>query len=213
MGRRRADRRVARRHPLSVPRGDAARPADPADWPEARRAGRRRRSDGAVLGGDTARPLLGLASGHLVQLTRDPDANVRAAAVEAIGEQGDPTGLAAVCERLRDDTWFVRVHACRAVGRLGDLDDAPRIAAALGDPWWWVRTAAKDALRGFGIGVAGALMPYLDDADAFVRNGAAEVLQDVGFVDALSLHDANGALLSVSSPRAARASATPLCRG
>ncbi len=58
-----------------------------------------------------------------------------------------------------------------------------------------MRTAAKDALRGFGIGVAGALMPYLDDADAFVRNGAAEVLQDVGFVDALSLHDANGALL------------------
>jgi hypothetical protein len=58
-----------------------------------------------------------------------------------------------------------------------------------------VRAAAKEALRGFGIGVAGALIPCLDDGDAFVRNGAAEVLQDVGFVDLLSRHDANRALL------------------
>jgi HEAT repeat protein len=137
----------------------------------------------------------GLAVEQLVQLTRDPDPNVRAAAVEALGEQGDAGGLAAVRERIRDETWFVRVHACRAVGRLGDLEDASRIARALSDPWWWVRAAAKDALRGLGIGVAGALIPYLDDEDAFVRNGAAEVLQDVGFVDLLSRHGQRGDLL------------------
>ncbi len=137
----------------------------------------------------------GMASARLVALTRDPDANVRAAAVEAIGAQGNWKALAAAQARLEDDVWFVRVHACRSVGRLGGLAAAPAIAPALRDPWWWVRAAAKDALRALGPSVAGVLIPYLDDEDDFARNGAAEVLQDVGFVDALSRHGVEGELL------------------
>jgi HEAT repeat protein len=137
----------------------------------------------------------GLALDRLVALTGDTDANVRAAAVESIGDRGETAGLDAVRVRLDDDVWFVRVHACRAAGRLGGLNEASRIAGALGDPWWWVRAAAKDALRGLGIDVAGVLVSQLDDDDAFARNGAAEVLQDVGFVDMLSRHGAEGELL------------------
>ena len=61
----------------------------------------------------------GMASARLVALTSDPDANVRAAAVEAIGEQGNWKALAAAEARLEDDVWFVRVHACRSVGLAG----------------------------------------------------------------------------------------------
>jgi len=58
-----------------------------------------------------------------------------------------------------------------------------------------VRAAAKDALRELGIAVAGVLIPMLEDEDAFARNGAAEVLQDVGFVDGLGRHGTEGDLL------------------
>jgi hypothetical protein len=122
---------------------------------------------------------------ELVVATRDADPNVRAAAVEALGKRRDRAALAVIRPRLLDEAWFVRVHACRAVGELGTTEEAPRIARLLSDPWWWVRAAAKDALRSYGIAVAGALIPLLDAEDGFARNGAAEVLQDVGFVDAL----------------------------
>jgi HEAT repeat protein len=122
---------------------------------------------------------------ELLARTGDPDPNVRAAAVEALGERGESAALQVVRERLEDPAWFVRVHASRALGRLGSPADAPALAAGLRDSRWWVRAAAKDALRDLGPGVAATLLPYLEDADAFARNGAAEVLQDIGFVDAL----------------------------
>lgn len=130
----------------------------------------------------------------LLALARDDDPNVRAAATESLGVTGQRGALAAVKERLDDEAWFVRVHACRALGELGSPADAPTLAAMLGDTWWWVRAAAKDALRGLGISVAGALIPHLESGDGFVRNGAAEVLQDIGFLDALARTGPEGAL-------------------
>ncbi len=137
----------------------------------------------------------GVALEALIDLTRDPDANVRCAAIEALSTRGDVQALPAVRRGLTDEQWFVRVHALRAAGALGTLDDAPLIARALDDRWWWARTAAKDALRGFGLAVAGVVIPYLDDEDEFARNGAAEVLQDVGFVDSLAATGIEGRLL------------------
>jgi hypothetical protein len=40
-----------------------------------------------------------------------------------------------------------------------------------------------------------ALLPMLTDNDAFARNGAAEILQDIGFVDALALEQPDSPLL------------------
>jgi hypothetical protein len=80
---------------------------------------------------------------------------------------------------------FVRAHACRAAGRLGGAAVAPRLLPLLGDDAWWVRAAAKDTLAALGRDVAPLLVPMLESSDRFARNGAAEVLQDVGVVDEL----------------------------
>jgi HEAT repeat protein len=132
---------------------------------------------------------------RLLALTHDPDANVRAAAIETLAERRHHGALAAARSLLTDDVWFVRVHALRALGRLGDTTDATVVARHLGDPRWWARAAAKDALRGFGLAAAGSVIPFLDHLDPFVRNGAAEVLQDIGFVDAMATTGRQGILL------------------
>ena len=135
-----------------------------------------------------------IARDELIALTTDPEANVRAAATEALGARSGRGVRDAVRARLGDDAWFVRVHACRALGQVGSPDDAPALAGMLGDPWWWVRAAAKDALRSFGLNVAGVLVPQLDSDDGFVRNGGAEVLQDIGFLDGLARSGKEGVL-------------------
>jgi HEAT repeat protein len=135
-----------------------------------------------------------VAGDELIALATDADPNVRAAATESLGARSDPGALAAVRPRLADEVWFVRVHACRALGQLGSPGDAPILASMLGDPWWWVRAAAKDALRSLGLSVAATLLPQLESDDAFVRNGAAEVLQDIGFLDSLARTGKEGEL-------------------
>ncbi len=86
---------------------------------------------------------------------------------------------------LADPVWFVRVHAARALGRLGHVDQASELLGLLGDPQWWVRTAAKESLQELGEDAAPAILPALKSDDKFVRDGAAEVLQNIGVVDEL----------------------------
>jgi HEAT repeat protein len=138
----------------------------------------------------------GLALDELTACAHDSDANVRAAALAALGASGDSLALPTALQLLDDPAWFVRAHACRAVGALGSPAAAADIASLLADDWWWVRAAAKDALRSLGSPAAPAVVPYLEHADRFARNSAAEVLQDVGFVDALAARDPHGDLLA-----------------
>ena len=136
-----------------------------------------------------------LATPALVARTADVDANVRAAAVETLTGRSGRRPLAAAIRLLEDPKWFVRVHAARAVGRLGAPADVARVVPLLGDERWWVRSAAKDALRTLGLGAVDVLRQTLDADDAFARNGAAEVLQDVGYVDSLIASGRDRALL------------------
>lgn len=136
----------------------------------------------------------GVALEPLIGLIRDPDANVRCAAIESLSIRRDVAALGVIRHRLYDEEWFVRVHACRAVGVLGTIEEAPLLAVSLANPWWWVRSAAKDALCNFGLSVAGVVIPYLENEDEFARNGAAEVLQNVGFLDSLATTGSDGRL-------------------
>ena len=146
-------------------------------------------------GATLLRPYPELGEATLIQLTWDSDPNVRAAAVETLGTRsGNAVGTALVA-RLDDGEWFVRVHAARAAGHVVGAEAAPSIARLLADERWWVRTAAKDALRGMSADAVPALLPILAHDDPFARNGAAEVLQDVGFVDFLALDNPRSPLL------------------
>ena len=130
-----------------------------------------------------------------MELTWDSDANVRAAVVETLGtRQGKAVGTALLA-RLDDSEWFVRVHAARAAGHVVGAEAAPTITRLLADERWWVRTAAKDALRGMGSDAVPSLLSILAHDDPFAQNGAAEVLQDIGFVDFLASDNPRSPLL------------------
>jgi HEAT repeat protein len=84
----------------------------------------------------------------------------------------------------------VRAHAARALGHLEYLDAAEEVAALLGDADWWVRQAAKEALEAMGSDVWPVLMRSLSHSDRFIRNGAAEVMQNIGVLDSLIVLEA-----------------------
>ena len=146
-------------------------------------------------GATLLRPYPELGNATLIELTWDSDPNVRAAAVETLGTRtGHGVGVALLA-RLDDHEWFVRVHAARAAGHVLGAEAAPTIARHLAEERWWVRTAAKDALRGMGSDAVPSLLAILTHEDPFARNGAAEVLQDIGFVDFLALDNPRSPLL------------------
>jgi HEAT repeat protein len=128
---------------------------------------------------------------RLVFLARDPDPLVRKATVETLGRIGGAKAAATALELLEDPVWYVRAHAARALGDLGRADLADRIMPLLADGEWWVRFAVKESLQAMGAAIVPDLIPYLDHADGFARNGTAEVLQNLGFLDSLAAGVAN----------------------
>lgn len=126
----------------------------------------------------------------LAPLVRDPDPRVRKAAIQSLGMVGDGLAADVALQLLEDPSPFVRGHAARALGELGRTESAPDVAKLLADPEWWVRSAAKAALETMGAEVWPVLMRCLDDPDEFVRNGAAEVFQNLGILDDLIVMEA-----------------------
>ena len=126
----------------------------------------------------------------LLPLAHDADPAVRKAAVDSLGRIGGGPAADVAVGLLDDPVAFVRAHAVRALGQLDRFDLAGRVAESLGDRDWWVRFAAKQTLGGFGPEVWSILMPYLESADQFARNGAAEVFQNLGVVDSLIVMEA-----------------------
>lgn len=122
---------------------------------------------------------------ELVMSTEDADPSVRAAAVEGLAGSDEPEACTAARRLVTDPVWYVRVHAVRTL-RSFDRDDLLADAAPLlADGSWWVRTAAKETLESRPQAAAELLAGYLDHPDEFARNGAAEVLQNIGVVEEL----------------------------
>jgi HEAT repeat protein len=127
---------------------------------------------------------------RLAWLTNDADANVRKAAIQTLGRVGSGQAAACALHLLADSVPFVRAHAARAIGELGRSDYARRIAELLADRDWWVRLAAKESLEMMGTEVWPVLVRCLDHPDKFVRNGAAEIVQNLGVLDNLIMLEA-----------------------
>jgi HEAT repeat protein len=123
-------------------------------------------------------------------LTEDPSPLVRKAAVASLSRIDKTAALPAARALLTDDVWYVRAHATRALGDAGGPDVAEEIAPLLADREWWVRLAAKESLQAMGEEVWAVLVPFLDHSDPFARNGAAEVLQNIGILDSLIVLEA-----------------------
>jgi HEAT repeat protein len=130
---------------------------------------------------------------HIAALADDPTAPVRKVALQTLaaihGAQAGPVAL----RRLTDPVSFVRSAAIRALGEVGLAATAPNvrdatarhIARLLGDSEWEVRLAAKETLVAFGPSIWREVSGELDATDRFARNGAAEVLQNLGLLDQL----------------------------
>lgn len=121
----------------------------------------------------------------LAPLCHDVDPSVRKSAVQTLGTIGGPLAVGAAAGLLDDPVPYVRAHAARALGRLGSAEHASRVASLLADRDFWARLAAKEALVAMGTRARPAVIVQLDSADGFARNGAAEVLQNMGVLDEL----------------------------
>jgi len=132
----------------------------------------------------------GLAAA-IVPLVDDADAPVRKAALLTLGAMQSPDAGRLASWRLTDPVPYVRSAAIQALALSGERtpDRARRqaiatsIAPSLADRDWSVRAATKDALARLGPGTWRAVAAQLSSSDAFARNGAAEVLQNLGVLD------------------------------
>jgi HEAT repeat protein len=122
---------------------------------------------------------------RLMRLTADAQPSVRKAALEAIGSARYSECINAMYPRLTDRIPFVRAHAARAIGTVSAHFGPSAVVPLLADRKWLVRSAAKQSLEAMGPGVAPLLMGMLSHKDPFARNGAAEVLQNLGVFETL----------------------------
>ena len=130
------------------------------------------------------------AGRDLAALTGDPSPFVRKAAIVSLAQVDAARAAPAAGALLADPVWYVRAHAARALADSSGADAAGAIAPLLADSEWWVRLAARESLQGLGEEIWSVLIPYLDHPDAFARNGAAEVLQNIGVLDSLIVLEA-----------------------
>jgi len=94
---------------------------------------------------------------------------------------------------LGDPVAYVRSRAVRTLAVVGAADPqldvrrdyARHMVPLLGDSAWDVRLAAKESLVALGPAIWPEVSAQLDSPDRFARNGAAEVLQNIGLLDQL----------------------------
>ena len=177
-----ASRIAARLERFRIPLGDVLRPMLGDERPESRYWAATLLRDHHDEDG---------LSAAIMPLVDDADAPVRKAALLTLGAML-PQGVSRIAtRRLSDPAPFVRSAAILALAQTGERspDRARRKAIAssitplLADREWGVRAAAKDALVRLGPGTWREVAAQLSSPDAFARNGAAEVLQNLGVLD------------------------------
>jgi HEAT repeat protein len=128
---------------------------------------------------------------EIAERVDDEHPPVRKAALATLGAMAATVAVRTARGKTKDPVPYVRSMALRVLGLRGaDERDSDRrrfiaawITPSLGDGDWDVRLAAKEALSRLGIGTWREIAAQLDSPDEFARNGAAEVLQNLGLLD------------------------------
>ena len=129
--------------------------------------------------------------GALLPLVDDHDASVRKAALLTLGTMKAESATRLATRRLGDPAPFVRSAAVHVLAQVGERSPdrarrqslASAISPLLADRDWSVRATAKEALSRLGPTTWREVAAQLSSSDEFARNGAAEVLQNLGVLD------------------------------
>ena len=121
----------------------------------------------------------------LTELAADPDAEIRASAIELIGLLGDASEGPGLARHLRDPSAEVRAKAARALGRLGAAEATEQLCRALEDRISFVRVAAAHALGVVGDAAAAASLLHVARSESFAAARAAAAA--LGLVDPRAL--------------------------
>jgi HEAT repeat protein len=155
-----------------------------------------------VAGSPSERPLATVALGHIAahealpELSRtlgDPDDELVADAVRAIGQLGDVNATADLIALLRDHrSWFVRVAAASALGALEDPAAAPALVEALDAEEWDLRNAAARSLVTLGSHGLDAVIAGMDTiSDRGIAHFAGS-LDVAGRIESIVLRASSG---------------------
>ena len=169
--------------------GDSADDAAVSALLDALRSGgpavRRNAAYGLTAAGGTAVP-------GLVECLEHDDAEVRASAVDCLGDLGRQADGAApaVTASLEDEDLEVRRHAAHALGTMGADSAVPRLAQACSEEDEWVIRNASLSLARLGAAaeeVLPALALALDHDNRYVRANALRCLQRIDSAGAREL--------------------------
>jgi len=114
-------------------------------------------------------------------------AEMRVAAIRALGGTGTPEGIGIVRSALSDKSALVRYYACRALADAGDTASAGAVAALLGDPDPAVREAAGEACARMPEAAEGALFGYLRRGNPLQKIESATAIRKAAYRPAVPL--------------------------
>jgi hypothetical protein len=114
----------------------------------------------------------------LLQALQSGDHFTKISAAKALAVWGTPTAGSALLQEIKGKDVFVRKAALEAIGKL-NLKEAPLAVAPLLIEHS-TRADAVNALKAMGPMAEEAVLPYLDDRDAFVQMEACKVLESIG---------------------------------
>lgn len=117
---------------------------------------------------------------HLLNLLKDPDADIRGASIQILGIKAHPKSLNNMVKHLKDPSPAVRVHTAEALGHFDDVRLAPYLVALLGDDDEQLVVSAAKSLGAIGSPESAAdLAKLAKDSRATVRVAAVQALSEL----------------------------------
>lgn len=117
---------------------------------------------------------------HLTSLLKDPDPDIRSAAVQVLGGKAHPKSLNSLVKHLKDPSPAVRVHTAEALSNFRDERLVPYLSSLLSDQDEQLVISAAKALA--SIGASSCVEPLTSltkDVRAAVRLAAVKALGEL----------------------------------